>query len=101
MTLWNMAKSRRATGPLERSHSDDSISRNVIDFAVLLSHDGMFVKACGILVSSGLAPNCDDTWKLLRDKHPEGPLPMIPETTSPSISLKDDFDVYNILKNPS
>eukprot|EP00731_Ephydatia_muelleri_P003315 Em0001g3315a len=60
----------------------------------------MFAKACRILVSSGLAPNNEDTWKLIREKHPEGPLPIIPETTSAqSISLNDDFDVYNILKS--
>ena len=35
----------------------------------------------------------------LKDKHPEGPLPIIPETTSQSILLNDDFDVYNILKS--
>eukprot|EP00731_Ephydatia_muelleri_P002838 Em0001g2838a len=65
-----------------------------------LSHEGMFAKACRILVSSGLAPNNEDTWKLIREKHPEGPLPIIPETTSAqSISLNDDFDVYNILKS--
>eukprot|EP00731_Ephydatia_muelleri_P000639 Em0001g639a len=99
-TLWNMAKSRRVTGPLARTNSDDSVPRNLIDFAVSLSHEGMFAKACRILVSSGLAPNNEDTWKLIREKHPEGPLPIIPETTSAqSISLNDDFDVYNILKS--
>ena len=100
VTLWNMAKSRRVTGPLARTNSDDSVPRNLIDFAVSLSHEGMFAKACRILVSSGLAPNNEDTWKLLKDKHPEGPLPIIPETTSAqSIFLNDDFDVYNILKS--
>ena len=95
-----MAKSRRVTGPLARTNSDDSVPRNLIDFAVSLSHEGMFAKACRILVSSGLAPNNEDTWKLIREKHPEGPLPIIPETTSAqSISLNDDFDVYNILKS--
>ena len=94
-----MAKSRRVTGPW-RTNSDDSVPRNLIDFAVSLSHEGMFAKACRILVSSGLAPNNEDTWKLLREKHPEGPLPIIPETTSAqSISLNDDFEVYNILKS--
>ena len=97
-TLWNIAKSRRVTGPLARTNSDDSVPRNLIDFAVSLSHEGMFAKACRILVSSGLAPNNEDTWKPLRENHPEGPLPIIPETTSAqSISLNDDFDVYNIL----
>ena len=94
-TLWNMAMSHRAIG----IHSDDSIPRNLINFAVSLSREGMFAKACRILASSGLAPNSDDTWKLLKDKHPEGPLPIIPETTSQSISLNEDFDVYNILKS--
>ena len=95
-----MAKSRRVTGPLAQTNSDDSVPRNLIDFAVSLSHEGMFAKACRILVSSGLAPNNEDTWKLIREKHPEGPLPIIPETTSAqSISLNDDFDVYNILKS--
>ena len=73
---------------------------SLILHAVSLSHEGMFAKACRILVSSGLAPNNEDTWKLIREKHPEGPLPIIPETTSAqSISLNDDFDVYNILKS--
>ena len=90
--------SHRAIGPLERIHSDESIPRNLINFAVS-SREGMFAKACRILASSGLAPNSDDTWKLLKDKHPEGPLPIIPETTSQSISLNGDFDVYNILKS--
>ncbi|KAL5510481.1 hypothetical protein EMCRGX_G006034 [Ephydatia muelleri] len=97
-----MAKSRRVTGPLARTNSDDSVPRNLIDFAVSLSHEGMFAfKACRILVSSGLAPNNEDTWKLIKEKHPEGPLPIIPETTSAqSISLNDDFDVYmHILKS--
>ena len=95
-----MAKSRRVTGPLARTNSDDSVPRNLIDFAVSLSHEGMFAKACRILVSSGLASNNEDMWKLIREKQPEGPLPIIPETTSAqSISLNDDFDVYNILKS--
>ena len=44
-------------------HSDNSILGNQVSIAVSLSREGMFAKACGILVSSGLAPNKDDTWQ--------------------------------------
>ena len=36
-TLWNMAMSHRAIGPLECIHSDDSIPRNLINLAVSFS----------------------------------------------------------------
>ena len=83
----------RSDRPLERTHSDDYIPRNRMNFAVSLFREGMCAEACGILAFP------DETWKLLKDKHhAEGPLPIIPETTSQSMSLNDDFDVYNILK---
>ena len=46
--------------------------------AVSLAQDGLFGKACNILVSQGIAPNCDETWNLLVSKHPKNDCPSVP-----------------------
>ena len=80
--LWSLAKSRSAN----RNHPGGVSINNqtkVIDQAVSLGRSGMFGKACRVLQSSGIAPNNETTWHLLKSKHPSCPTPVAPASDSP------------------
>ena len=66
-----------------------------IDQIVALSRSGtcMWRKACHILQSSGITPNNNNTWQLLKAKHPSCPTPV----TSAAASLEPDFNVISTL----
>ena len=55
--------------------------------AVSLAQDGLFGKACNVLVSQGIAPNCDETWNLLVSKHPKNDSPSVPVLPQSDVSL--------------
>ena len=59
----------------------------------------MLGKACKVLSSSGIAPNTRETWNLLEQKHPRGPVPSHPEIMLPSESFKlpPDLDIRSVL----
>ena len=59
----------------------------------------MFGKACGILLSAGIAPNNDYTWKLLLSKHTSCPPPHVPQVTTAPISIGPDFNILGILQS--
>ncbi|KAL5509010.1 hypothetical protein EMCRGX_G004288 [Ephydatia muelleri] len=56
-------------------------------------------KACKVLTSSGIAPNISETWHLLLQKHPKGPVPSCPEVTLPSegFRLPPDLNIMSVL----
>ena len=68
-----------------------------IDQAVSLSRSGMWRKACHILQSSGITPNNNNTWQLLKAKHPSCPTPVTPAAYTTSVSLEPDFNVISTL----
>eukprot|EP00731_Ephydatia_muelleri_P031154 Em0022g668a len=56
---------------------------------------GLLGKACKILTSSGIAPNTSETWNLLQQKHPKGPIPTPPDIILPSgtPALPPEFNI--------
>ncbi|KAL5515639.1 hypothetical protein EMCRGX_G000834 [Ephydatia muelleri] len=73
--LWNMALSRVSS--TTNHHRTKTISpKQQILSAISLAQDGLYSKACQTLVSSGLAPNNAETWRLLEAKHPKGKAPI-------------------------
>eukprot|EP00731_Ephydatia_muelleri_P017587 Em0010g685a len=59
----------------------------------------MFGKACGILLSAGIALNNDNTWKLLLSKHPSCPPPQVPQVPTVPISIGPDFNILEVLQS--
>ncbi|KAL5483977.1 hypothetical protein EMCRGX_G020399 [Ephydatia muelleri] len=56
-------------------------------------------KACWMLLSGGIAPNNDTTWRLLQAKHPSCPPPVTPDVTSEPITLSPSFNILPILRS--
>eukprot|EP00731_Ephydatia_muelleri_P039251 Em1273g1a len=52
------------------TNSNISLKQQITS-AISLAQDGLYSKACQTLVSSDLAPNNDETWRLLVTKHPK------------------------------
>ena len=59
-------------------------AKSKVQYAVYKAREGVLGKACKVLTSSGIAPNTPETWHLLLQKHPKGPVPSCPEVTLPS-----------------
>ena len=58
-------------------------------------------KACKVLTSSGIAPNIPETWNLLQQKHPKGPIPTLPDNTLPpgTTALPPEFNIMSVLRS--
>ncbi|KAL5479607.1 hypothetical protein EMCRGX_G023154 [Ephydatia muelleri] len=97
--LWDLARNRMTNH--KRGACSTSINQRtkVIDQAVSLGRSGMWVKACRILQSSGIAPNNDITWQLLKSKHPSCPTPVPPVVHTTPVSLEPDFNIIAILRS--
>ena len=70
-----------------------------VSHAVSLAQDGLFGKACNILVSQGIAPNCDETWNLLVSKHPKNDCPSAPVLPQSDVSLPTNLNLMAILRS--
>ena len=57
------------------------------------------LNACGILLSAGIAPNNDNTWKLLLSKLPSCPPPQVPQVPTVPISIGPDFNILGVLQS--
>ncbi|KAL5478022.1 hypothetical protein EMCRGX_G024897 [Ephydatia muelleri] len=98
-SLWNLAKGR-AISLIHQSTSSIRQRTNNIDMAISLGRSGMFGKACRILQSSGIAPNNENTWQLLKAKHPSCPAPVVPVVQSTeTITLQPDFNILSVLQS--
>ena len=75
--LWHLAKASAPCSKKQRVPLDDTVKKRV-NSAISLVQDGLFGKACQVLVSPGLALNNAETWKHLVAKHPECPCPSVP-----------------------
>ena len=78
---------------------DDTVKKRV-NSAISLAQDGLYGKACQVLVSLGLAPNNAETWKLLVAKHPECPCPSVPNLP-PAVDtvIPHDFNLKAVLRS--
>ena len=94
--LWDLARNR--TTNHKRGACSTSINQRtkVIDQAVSLGRSGMWGNACRILQSSGIAPNNDTTWQLLKSKHPSCPTQVPPVIHTTPVSLEPDFSIIAI-----
>ena len=97
-TLWTMAKSRENNSITEEATIGKNY-RRVINSAVSLGRSGLTGKACRMLLSSGIAPNNDTTWRLLQAKHPACPPPVTPNATSEPVTLGPTFNILKILRS--
>ncbi|KAL5471147.1 hypothetical protein EMCRGX_G029230 [Ephydatia muelleri] len=83
--LWHMA-TKRSTPTPPTAHGSGKSGKH-IDSAISFAQKGLYSKACQRLVSSGIAPNSPDTWKLLQSKHPSSPIPSPPLVQPNPITL--------------
>eukprot|EP00731_Ephydatia_muelleri_P012305 Em0006g1199a len=96
--LWNLAKGN--TSHFRGRQVSAEEPQRLIDSAISLAKAGMFGKACGILLSAGIAPNNDNTWKLLLSKHPSCPPPQVPRFQhAVPISIGPDFNILGVLQS--
>ena len=78
-------------------HVCDDDNRLQVSQAVSLAQDGLFGKACNVLVSQGIAPNCEETWILLVSKHPKNDCPSVPVLPQSDVSLPTSLNLMAIL----
>ena len=85
--------------PPQKQNSQVDISKKNISSAIGLSREGLLGKACQALVSPGVAPNTPEVCDLLRQKHPRGPHPSLPISSSPPVNhvLPHDFNILSVL----
>ena len=98
--LWNLAVGRAPSKTRSIYIKEDPDRRNVAS-AISLAQDGLYGKACQVLTSSGVAPNNDDTWKLLISKHPSSACPAIPlpSTCNTDFTFPPDVSLMDILRS--
>ena len=94
-----MAKSRENNRSITEEATVGKNYRRVINSAVSLGRSGLTGKACRMLLSSGIAPNSDTTWRLLQAKHPACPPPVTPNATSEPVTLGPTFNILKILRS--
>ena len=97
--LWAMAKTRASSHNTTEEAPTHKSYRKVINSAVSLGRSGMMGKACQMLLSSGVAPNTDTTWHLLKGKHPSCPPPVAPNVTSDPTTLSPAFPILPVLRS--
>eukprot|EP00731_Ephydatia_muelleri_P016202 Em0009g626a len=54
---------------------------------------------CVPIPQTGIAPNNDTTWQLLKSKHPSCPTPVPPVVHTTPVSLEPDFNIIAILQS--
>eukprot|EP00731_Ephydatia_muelleri_P000766 Em0001g766a len=97
-SLWRYASEHaRKVKAGKEQHSKETGRK--VQLAVSKAREGLFGKACKVLSSSGIAPNTRETWNLLEQKHPRGPVPSHPEIVLPAESFKlpPDLDIRSVL----
>ena len=98
LTLWEHASQQESSKAFQ-THTKGSDYN--IQSAIRHAKNGLYGKACQVLNSSGIAPNNDTIWHLLKTKHPNAAPPVIPPSNSsdnPSILLPD-FNIMSILRS--
>ena len=93
--LWHMA-TKHSTPTPPTAHGSAKPQKH-IDSAISFAQKGLYSKACQRLVSSGIAPNSSDTWKLLQSKHPSGPIPSSSLVQSDPITLPASINLLGVM----
>ena len=97
-SLWRYASEHaRKVKAGKEQHSKETGRK--VQLAVSKAREGLLGKACKVLSSSGIASNTRETWNLLEQKHPRGPVPSHPEIVLPAESFKllPDLDIRSVL----
>eukprot|EP00731_Ephydatia_muelleri_P008312 Em0004g650a len=96
--IWNRIK-RRPVIPPHKQNSPIDVSKKKISSAIGLGREGLLGKACQALVSPGIAPNTQEVWNSLQQKHPKGAQPSLPISSSPPVThvLPQDFNILSVL----
>ena len=97
-SLWRYASEHaRKVKAGKEQHSKETGRK--VQLTVSKAREGLLGKACKVLSSSGVAPNTRETWNLLEQKYPRGPVPSHPEIMLPSESFKlpPDLDIRAVL----
>ena len=96
--IWNRIK-RRPVIPPHKQNSPIDVSKKKISSAIGLGREGLLGKACQALVSPGIAPNTQEVWNSLQQKHPKGAQPSLPMSSSPPVThvLPQDFNILSVL----
>ena len=93
--LWHMATKQLTPTP-PTAHGSGKSGKH-IDSAISFAQKGLYSKACQRLVSSGIAPNSPDTWKLLQSKHPSSPIPSPPLVQPNPITLPASINLLGVM----
>ena len=98
LLLWSKAVGRNTNMPnADQSHDTE---QRKMSSALTYAQEGLFSKACHILTSSGIAPNSNTVFELLKSKHPLSDPPITPAmSTAPAIHVPPDFNVSAILRS--
>ena len=91
--LWQRAQTRATIS----TQSKKVLPNKRVDSAIALAKDGLYSKACQMLTSQGLAPDDDNTWKLLISKHPQGDCPSNLPIPSTETVLPHDCACFKII----
>ena len=95
--LWSKALSRASS--TNKQHRTKDVSLKQVTSAISLAQDGLYSKACQTLVSPGLAPNNEETWRLLETKHPKSECPTAPIPSDTSTSIPLEINLMAILRS--
>ena len=96
--LWHLAKAHAPCSKKQQVPLDDTVKKRV-NSAISLAQDGLFGKACQVLVSPGLAPNNGETWELLVARHPKCPCPSVPNLPSMDTVIPHDLNLMAVLRS--
>ena len=103
LELWNNVISRSIAYSKKVSKTSSCqqlLDRRRVSIATALAEERLFGKACRMLTSSGIAANNEETWELLKAKHPYVPIPSHPTNIPPHSSvdlLPSDFNIRAVL----
>ena len=97
---WRYASGHARKASSKSSKEQTKETDKKVQSAVSKAREGLLGKAYKVLSSSEIAPNTPETWNLLHQKHPRGPVPSHPEVTLPSegFKLPPDFDIMSVLR---
>ena len=92
--LWERAMRANKRGGAKHENTDAAR----IQLAIRKARDGEYSRACGALVSSGIAPNTIETAQKLKSKHIVADVPACPPTPLAAVlRLSSEFDLDKIL----
>ena len=99
-SLWRYASGHARKANSKSCKQQTKETDRKVQSAVSKAREGLLGKACKFLSSSGIAPTTPETWNLLQQTHPRGPVPTRPEVTLPSegFKLPPDFDIMSVLR---